>query len=495
MVSMDKLESLTDPSSQATVTRVFHAEGQALGQSGHQIRLDYKPENKPPARRAWSSAHWWVSGLAVPLVGGVLMLMGSAGGEAPAPATAIVTASMFETRPLPLPPLTAKDAAPTVVASQPVEPGPVDLADLKELDLEIRRGDTLDQLFRKHGLDVAELQEMLALPEVRPGLRIVKPGDVLHVRSDASGIVDLTRRLDESHTLVVERGDEGFRVRTIEDVLDRRMTQAHGLIESSLFNAGKSAGVSDKVILELAGIFAWDIDFVLDLREGDDFSVLYEQIFRDGEYLRDGEIVGAEFTNDGDTFRAIRYVTADGRVGYYTPDGLSMRKAFLRAPLEFTRVSSEFNPRRRHPILNTIRAHQGVDYAAPAGTPVKAAGDGKVLFAGRKGGYGNCIVLQHGGNVTTLYGHLSRFAPKLRGGMRVQQGQTIGFVGMTGLATAPHLHYEYRIADVHQNPRTVKLPQADPIAPGELAAFRAQSAPLLQRLALVKATKVAQVDP
>jgi murein DD-endopeptidase MepM/ murein hydrolase activator NlpD len=183
-------------------------------------------------------------------------------------------------------------------------------------------------------------------------------------------------------------------------------------------------------------------------------------------------------------------VDADGRADYYTPDGRSMRKAFIRAPVDFTRISSAFNPNRRHPILNTIRAHRGVDYAAPAGTPVKAAGDGKVIFRGRKGGYGNAVVIQHGGNITTLYAHMSRFG-KYGVGKRVQQGDVIGYVGATGLATAPHLHYEYRLNGVHRNPRTVELPQADPIKKEYLADFRAKSEPLLHELANYKHTQLA----
>ena len=454
-----------------------------MGQPDHQIRLDYKPEDKPVARRVRPQLPWLASAIATPLVGGFLFLMGSGGGPAPASSNASLLSSGLETHALPLPPLEPREVA--VPAAEPVG---------RDLDLQVRRGDTLDQLFRKNGLDVGELHAMLALPEGRTGLRFVKPGDVLEVRTDDTGITALSRRLDESHMLVIERGTDGFQARTVEDPLEHRTTQAHAVIDSSLFNAGKSAGVSDKVILELAAIFAWDIDFVLDIRDGDSFSVLYDQVYRDGEYLRDGEIVAAEFTNDGDTFRALRYTTQDGQVGYYTPDGLSMRKAFLRAPVSFTRVSSEFNPHRRHPILNTIRAHQGVDYAAPAGTPVQAAGEGKVLFAGRKGGYGNCLILQHGNDITTLYGHLSRFVPGLRVGQRVHQGETIAYVGMTGLATAPHLHYEYRVAGVHKNPRTVPLPQADPIAPAEKTEFLAQAASMLDRLGLVKASQVAELD-
>jgi murein DD-endopeptidase MepM/ murein hydrolase activator NlpD len=457
-----------------------------LGRPDSQIRLDYKPENKPVPRRSWPHLRWFASAIATPFVG-ALLLMGSVGGHSPGTTHASLLNMSLQTRPLALPPLPpVQESEPQAPAAEPA---------VTELDLQVRRGDTLDQLFRKNQLDVGQLHEMLALPEARTALRLVKPGDMLEVRTDVQGVAQLSRRIDENHTIVIERTAAGFTARTTEDLLEYRVTQAYAVIESSLFNAGKNAGVSDKVVLDLAAIFAWDIDFVLDIREGDNFTVLYEQVFRDGEYLRDGDIVGAEFTNDGHTYRALRHVSRDGQVGYYTPEGLSTHKAFLRAPVAFTRISSEFNPRRRHPILNTIRAHQGVDYAAPAGTPVQAAGEGKVLFAGRKGGYGNCIILQHGKDITTLYAHLSRFAPKLRPGARVHQGNTIGYVGMTGLATAPHLHYEYRIAGVHKNPRTVPLPQADPIAPEEKAGFLAQAAPMLDRLALVRAARLAQLGP
>jgi murein DD-endopeptidase MepM/ murein hydrolase activator NlpD len=457
-----------------------------LGRPDSQIRLDYRPENKPVPSRSWRRLRWLASAIATPIVG-ALLLMGSVGGHSPGTTHASLLNMSLQTRPLALPPL------PPVEASQPAQPGAEPA--LTELDLQVRRGDTLDQLFRKNHLDVGQLHEMLALPDARTALRLVKPGDVLELHTDELGVAQLSRRVDENHTIVIERTAAGFTAHTTEDVLEHRVTQAYAVIDSSLFNAGKQAGVSDKVVLDLAAIFAWDIDFVLDIREGDNFTVLYEQIFRDGEYLRDGDIVAAEFTNHGHTYRALRHVSRDSQVGYYTPEGLSTHKAFLRAPVAFTRISSEFNPRRRHPILNTIRAHQGVDYAAPAGTPVQAAGEGKVLFTGRKGGYGNCIILQHGKDITTLYAHLSRFAPKLRPGVRVHQGNTIGYVGMTGLATAPHLHYEYRITGGHKNPRTVPLPQADPIAPEEKAEFLAKAAPMLDRLALVRAARLAQLDP
>ena len=211
---------------------------------------------------------------------------------------------------------------------------------------------------------------------------------------------------------------------------------------------------------------------MLDLREGDQFTHYLRGNVARGREAGGGQILAAEFINQGRTHRAVRYQASDGNASYYTPEGKSLRKAFVRAPLAFSRVSSDFNPRRRHPILNTIRAHTGVDYAAPTGTPVRAPGDGKVIFRGRKGGYGNAIIVQHAGGVTTLYGHLSGFAKATRVGRNVTQGDVIGFVGATGLATAPHLHYEYRINGKYMNPRTVKLPNAaTPLEASERAAF------------------------
>jgi murein DD-endopeptidase MepM/ murein hydrolase activator NlpD len=209
---------------------------------------------------------------------------------------------------------------------------------------------------------------------------------------------------------------------------------------------------------------------------------VYEQIFKDGKYLHDGEILAAEFVNHGKVYRAVRFVGDTGHAGYYTPDGLPMRKAFLRAPVEFTRVSSVFNPHRRHPILNLIRGHMGTDYAAPTGTPVHAAGDGRVSFAGQRGGYGNAVVLAHTNSVSTLYGHMSRFARHIRIGTHVQQGDVIGYVGMTGLATGPHLHYEYLVNGVHKNPQTVQLPGAPPLRAEALQEFRQSAAALVADL-------------
>jgi murein DD-endopeptidase MepM/ murein hydrolase activator NlpD len=232
----------------------------------------------------------------------------------------------------------------------------------------------------------------------------------------------------------------------------------------------------------LADIFGWDIDFVLDVRPGDAFVVTYDEIWRDGAYVKDGPIQAAAFINHGREFRAVRYADPEGGTHYYTPDGRSLHRAFLRAPLDFTRVSSRFNSSRLHPILNRIRAHQGVDYAAPMGTPVRAASDGRIRFAGRKGGYGNLVEIEHSASVVTVYGHLSRFARETRAGAHVTQGTVIAYVGMTGLATGPHLHYEYRLNGVFKNPQTVVLPGAAPIDARWRADFLDRSARQLASL-------------
>ena len=383
--------------------------------------------------------------------------------------------------------LTAAESPPAeTLPSSPLAPPAVETEPANDpastiLNLLVRRGDTLEQLFRRNGLSLSDLAAIVSLPDATQALRLLKPGDRVEIAHRDGQIMSLQRELDEVKVLSIARADKGFAVRTIERPVDVRTTATHGVIQSSLFEAGTAAGISDRLVMDMAGIFEWDIDFIQDVRDGDEFSVIYEELWRDGIKLRDGDIVAAEFINQGKSYRAARFEDSDGHVDYYTPEGRSVRKAFIRAPLNFTRISSNFNPNRRHPLLNTIRAHRGVDYAAPTGTPVRAAGAGKVAFRGVQGGYGNVIILQHGGNITTLYGHLSRFG-KARVGARVEQGDIIGYVGQTGLATGPHLHYEYRVNGVHRNPRTVALPPAEPVPPEHQSEFRMATEPLWHEL-------------
>ncbi len=358
------------------------------------------------------------------------------------------------------------------------------------LNLVVAKGDSLDQLFKKHGLRRGDLAQILTLKEASKNLARLRPGDIIEIRHEDGRILELRRRISESLELAFVRQEGEFKTEFVSLPTEIRIRQARAEIESSLFMASLGAGLSEQLTMNLAGIFAWDVDFVLDIRTGDTFTVIYEEVWQGGEFLRDGDILAAEFVNDNNVYRAVRYEEPNGDVGYYTPEGLNMRKAFLRAPVDFTRVSSRFNPRRLHPVYNRVRAHKGVDYAAPRGTPIRAAGDGKVIFRGTKGGYGRAVILQHGGNITTLYAHMSRFA-KPGSGSRVKQGQIIGYVGQTGTATAPHLHYEYRVNGVHRNPRTVKLPQAEPVARPFREDFIASASPLLAQLDLVNHTRLA----
>ena len=376
-------------------------------------------------------------------------------------------------------------AAPAAPASEPAPPPVVaqQASVASIIEVVVGRNDTLDAIFRRMALNKSDLAAIRNLPGIRQSLDFLKPGDSIKLTHTDGDIKELTRKVSETQTLDVVRQDSGFEAKMIDNPVQVRVRTARATIDSSLFQAAGAADISDTVALKLANVFAWDIDFVLDIREGDRFTAVYEQIFQDGKYLRDGDVLAAEFVNNGKMYRAVRFVSEDGHAGYYTPAGLAMRKAFLRAPLEFTRVSSAFNPHRRHPILNLIRGHMGTDYAAPIGTPVHAAGDGHVSFVGQRGGYGNAIVLSHGANISTLYGHMSRFARNIHVGTRVQQGEVIGYVGMTGLATGPHLHYEFLTNGVHRNPQTVQLPGAEPLRAQDLQRFRDMAAPLLADLA------------
>ena len=383
-----------------------------------------------------------------------------------------------------------------------LETAPVALATVAEpepelqfetLVLTVGRGDTMEKLFRKNKLSLGQLMTIAQLDEAKRLFRKIKPGDVFEVTHDEGQLLSMYSKLNLTSALRIEKDESNFVAKIVEHPVETRKRHAYGVIDTSLFESAAEAGLSDKVIMNVAGIFAWDIDFVLDIRSGDNYYIQFEEIWQDGEFVTDGEIIAAEFNNNGRSIQAIRFKDKNDRSDYFTPEGNSVRKAFIRNPVDFTRISSNFNPNRRHPILNTIRAHRGVDYAAPRGTPIKASGDGKVIFRGTKSGYGKAVILQHGGNITTLYAHMSGYAAKARLSSRVRQGQTIGYVGATGLATANHLHYEYRINGVHRNPRTVSLPDAQPIAAEYREKFLATAKPIIRELEQFKRTQVASV--
>jgi murein DD-endopeptidase MepM/ murein hydrolase activator NlpD len=276
--------------------------------------------------------------------------------------------------------------------------------------------------------------------------------------------------------------------------IERRPAYAMGRITDSLYQSGVAAGLADKLIIELADIFGYDIDFVQDIRVGDRYTVIYEDLYKDGKKLRAGDILAAEFVNQGQSLRAVRYTDPQGNAGYYAAGGQSLRKAFLRTPLDVFRVSSNFSRSRFHPVLNRMRAHLGTDYAAPTGTPIKATGDGRITFMGSKGGYGRAVVVKHGSSYETLYAHMSRFRPGLGYGSRVQQGQVIGYVGTSGLATGPHLHYEFRVNGAHRDPRKVILPRANALPRQHVDHFKASSTPLLSQLDALHRSQVAQAN-
>jgi murein DD-endopeptidase MepM/ murein hydrolase activator NlpD len=346
----------------------------------------------------------------------------------------------------------------------------------------VRRNDTLDSIFRRLQLSVEDLAAIRSLPGIRQSLDVLKPGDVVQLQSLNGELTALERRVSDRATLSVTREAGGaFAANIIENAVEIRTAPLHGRISSSLFRTVNDLGASDQVALQLAEVFRYDIDFAQELQPGDSFTVLLEKVWRDGAFVRDGEIAAAEFINNGRAYRALRYTLPDGRREYYTPDGKSLRKAFLLAPVQFSRVSSGFGL-RWHPVLNRLRAHRGIDYAAPVGTPIRAAGDGRVAFRGVDGGYGNVVMLAHPGGIETVYGHMARFAPGLYLGKRLKQGELIGYVGMTGLATGPHLHYEYRVGGVHRNPASIRSLPAEPIPPALRADFDASARALLANL-------------
>lgn len=383
---------------------------------------------------------------------------------------------------LEIPTRTITDAEPVIVPAEL----PGDWHTVK-----VKSGDNLSLMFARNDLSPQELYKVTSNKTAAKQLKRLYPGDDIKLRIDENTLTELSYEFELGRSLHMVRNGDAFEAEIIERPLEYRSAQASGTINDSLFLGAQAAGLSDKLTMELAGIFGWDIDFALDIRQGDSFAVIYEEVFLDGEKVRDGKIIAATFTNRGKPFQAIRYTDAGNRSDYYSPDGHSMRKAFLRTPVEFSRISSRFNLKRKHPVLNTFRAHKGVDYAAPRGTPVKSTGDGKIIHRGRKGGYGSTVIIQHGSSYSTLYAHLSNYARGIRTGSRIKQGQTIGYVGSSGLATGPHLHYEFRLNGVHRNPLTVKLPDVQPLPKQYMADFKTHANQLIVSLNLLNKTNVA----
>ena len=313
----------------------------------------------------------------------------------------------------------------------------------------------------------------------------------LSQKNQGDSFLEPTENNERIHTLIPAHNNNDFidSPAHYSDETPRHITSVHGTIDSSLSLAGQRAGLSNELILQLTNIFAWDIDFATNLHHGDQFTVVYEETGK-GDNSSGYQIMAAEFVNQGRILTAIRYKDSEGHINYYSPEGRPLRKAFLSTPVDFVRISSGFDTHRKHPILNRIRAHKGVDYAARTGTPVKSAGDGEVVFRGRKGGYGQVLIVKHGEHYETLYAHLSDFKKGLESGDLVKQGEVIGYVGQTGLATGPHLHYEFRVDGVHRNPETLNLAQSMPLHSEVLADFKAQTLPVLAELNKTKANSL-----
>ena len=359
----------------------------------------------------------------------------------------------------------------------------------------VRNGDSLYLIFNRVGLSQIDLQHLLATGGDGKKLKRLRPGQsVEFLRGTDGRLSRFHHEVDELTTLEFTRNGDGFTSRVAKRDYHRHVAVKNGVIKSSLFAAAD--GVPDQIVHQFVDVLEWDIDFARDLRKGDSFSLLYEELHIDGRRVRTGDVLALEFRSEraGKPIRAFRYTDSNGDTDYFTPDGRSLRRAFMRNPLRFTRISSRFSKSRLHPILRVHRPHRGVDYAAPRGTPVRATGDGRVSFAGRKGGYGKTVVLTHGNRYTTLYGHLSRYAKGIRRGKGVQQGQVIGYVGTTGVSTGPHLHYEFRINGVHRDPLKIALPRAAPLDGDEMKRFRRAIGPLLARIDTLGSTQLASLD-
>jgi murein DD-endopeptidase MepM/ murein hydrolase activator NlpD len=344
----------------------------------------------------------------------------------------------------------------------------------------VKKGQTLSSIFDDMDLSQSLLYKIIHINKEAKKLTKIFPGASIGFVKDATGKFEqLKYKLSETQELFIKQEGEQLLTEVVELPLETTIHSAKGIITGSLFNAGKAAGLTDNMVMQLANIFAWDIDFILDIRSGDNFSLIYEKIEQDGEFIRDGKILAASFTNQGETFTAVAFDDGNG-VSYYNPEGRNMKKAFLRAPLNFSYISSNFNPKRFHPVQKRVKAHRGIDYAAPRGTPIYAAGDGKVIRSSYSKYNGNHIFIKHPSGIVTKYLHLTkRYVKK---GARVKQGKTIGTLGSTGMVTGPHLHYEFVLNGVHRNPRTVKLPKASPLKKSKMPEFKSYVGPILSQL-------------
>ena len=367
-----------------------------------------------------------------------------------------------------------------------VEPSSDALAHIPQWrEVTVRQGDTFASILSRFGINPHILYRIVNIDETAAALKSITPGQVMKFDIDNDELKAMRYEMDLTRTLSISKVGGVYQADILVDELRTETKYAHGVIDHSLFSSGKDAGLSDNLIMKLVSIYGWDIDFALDIRQGDKFTVIYQEQYKNELKVGAGPILAAEFVNQNKVFRAVRYEDSSGHSDYYSEGGHAMRKTFLRTPVNFTRISSKFNMRRKHPVLNTIRAHRGVDYAAPVGTPVKVTSGGVIDYIGRKGGYGKTIIIQHGTKYSTVYAHLSAYKGKKKVGDPVKQGEIIGYVGTTGLSTGPHLHYEFRINGAHHNPLTVELSRIEKIPEQEFAKFKKTVGLLLAELDLI----------
>ena len=360
---------------------------------------------------------------------------------------------------------------------------------------QVQSGDTLASVLARLKIDELDIQHLLSTDIAKQGARRLKAGKRIQATTSANGqLAELIFPNAEGGALRIVRQGDNFVSQQPSDVLETRVMMRSGRVTSSFFAATDSAGVPDSIADKITDIFSTQIDFRDDIRRGDTFSIVYTVNYRNGEPVAAGKLLAAEFMNRGTLHRVVSFRDPFGREAYYTPEGASLKKGFLRSPLEFSRVTSSFSNSRKHPVFGFHRAHTGVDFGAPTGTRVKATSDAIVAFAGRRGGYGNLVILRHNNGYETYYAHLNGFASGLRSGKSVEQGQVIGYVGSTGASTGPHLHYEIRIAGRPYNPMAIKLPGAAPLTAGMKSAFLQQTASWTQRLALMRGTNIAALD-
>jgi murein DD-endopeptidase MepM/ murein hydrolase activator NlpD len=385
----------------------------------------------------------------------------------------------------------------TVIEELPIFATPVPDAEAHVFWQEERfdRGDTLAALLARLGVDPAVAARLVRENGRAKPFRALRPGMSVQVRTaDHGDLLSLRYVAGRDTVLGFDRTPDGFKAVEEPAEFSRAVHVASGEIQSSLFAAADDAGLPDAVAIQLAEIFGGDIDFHRDLRKGDRFAVIYETLYHQGRELKSGRVLAAEFVNDGRTFRAVWFGEEPDAGSYYAPDGKSLRKAFLRSPLEFSRVTSGFSTRRFHPLLKTWRAHKGVDYGAPTGTRVRVTGDGTIEMAGQQNGYGNVVVVRHRGGITTLYAHLSKFGAGIRSGARVAQGDIVGYVGSTGWATGPHLHYEFLVGNEHRNPLTMVFPSAEPVPAARMAAFHDQTGSYAAQLEQLRGVSIAALE-